>query len=210
MFDLIEGIRSIQKKCNIIEYKEDDVKSVEAAFTDIVNVIGKYNLKDDTLIIGGFTLALNGYPRTTEDIDVIVKSDVLDKIKNGMLELGYEYTKGEDNWGITMFKFVNGKKIVDIVNAVEFYQEKAIRDDQKVLKYNNIEVRFLKPGVLIEFKLKAIANDENRAFRKPDINDITTLVDSAIFNEDEIEGFIKLGRAYGIDKNLLNKIFYLP
>ena len=210
MFDLIEGIRSIQKKCSIIKYKEDDVKSVEAAFTDIVNVISKYDLKDDTLIIGGFALILNGYPRTTEDIDLIVKSTVLDKIKKGMIELGYEYTIGEDKWGVTMIKFVNGKKIVDIVNALEFYQKKAIKDDQKILRYNNIEVRFLKPGVLIEFKLKAIANNENRVFRKPDINDITTLVDSGIFNETEIEGFIKLGLAYGIDKELLNKIFFRP
>lgn len=210
MFDLIEDIRSIQKNCNIIKYKEDDVKSVEAAFTDIVNVIGKYNLKDDTLIIGGFALILNGHPGTTEDIDLIVKSEVLDKIKEGMIELGYEYTTGEDRWDITMLKFVNGKKIVDIVNAVEFYQKKAINNNQKVLTYNNIEVRFLKPGVIIEFKLKAIANNENRVFRKPDINDITTLVDSAIFDEAEIEGFIKLGLAYGIDKDLLNKIFSCP
>lgn len=98
LFNYLEDL--FNKKNFLSTFMESFSSELEIAIDSLKILFDKHNI--DFIIIGGAATFLHGYHRTTEDVDIIIKRNDFDKLKN--LPIGYirEISKGTfRRWKLT-------------------------------------------------------------------------------------------------------------
>ena len=125
-------------------------------------------------LIGGFALYAAGHQRTTEDIDFLVASEDMPKVKALLFSFGYELI--HENQDVS--NFVGKMKElgrVDFLHAHRSYTKKMLeRAGERVILKKELKVKVIKPEDLIGLKVQSSVNDPARYHQ--DMADIESLI----------------------------------
>ncbi len=121
--------------------------------------------KIDHALIGGFALAHYGVLRATQDIDLIVNGDDVEKIKNAILKAGFKLAFESNE--ILQF---SGPGYLDLILAKRPLSLEML-SKAKVSK--NLGLKIISAEGIIGLKIQALTNDPNREFK--DLADIQSL-----------------------------------
>jgi len=130
--------------------------------------------KIDFALIGGFALQAAGITRTTRDVDLVILSKDVTKIKDIMLKHGYELIhESEDVLNFAGKKFELGR--VDFLLAHRKYALAMLeRAKEKPVLGGRFKIKVVRIEDLIGLKLQASANDPERL--RQDMADIEQLI----------------------------------
>ena len=156
-------------------------------------------------LIGGFALHVAGFTRATKDIDFLVESEDMDKVKGIMKQLGYELTHESPEF-LNYWHPMAPLGCVDYLHAHRVYTRKMLSRAQKHKILENFEVPVLIPEDIIGLKVQSMVNDPKR--RSLDMADIEFLLseNSDGLNMNIIKEYFSL---FGLDdqlKDLLTRI----
>lgn len=156
-------------------------------------------------LIGGFALHVAGFTRATKDIDFLVESEDMDKVKGIMKQLGYELTHESPEF-LNYWHPMAPLGCVDYLHARRIYTRKMLSRAQKHKILENFEVPVLIPEDIIGLKVQSMVNDPKR--RSLDMADIEFLLSENLDGVDMaiVEEYFSL---FGLDdqlKDLLTRI----
>ena len=162
-----------------------DFKQVLSLF-----IIDLNNHKIDYGLIGGFAMGLLGLNRSTVDLDFLINIDDISKVKNFLINIGYELLYESEN----VLQFVSPLSDfgeIDIIVAKREISLTMLKNIQKFTILNNsVEINVLSPEDIIGLKLQAIKNDKEREVI--DLNDIKFLIKNHRLNLDKIKEYAKI------------------
>ena len=172
-------------------------------FKELLQKFSEQNIR--FALIGGFALHVSGFTRATKDIDFLVDSDDMPKIKNIMKQLGYELTHESSEFS-NYWHPMAPLGCVDYLHAHRVYTRKMLSRAQKHKILENFEVPVLIPEDIIGLKVQSMVNDPKR--RSLDMADIEFLLseNSDGLNMNIIKEYFSL---FGLDdqlKDLLTRI----
>ncbi len=125
-------------------------------------------------LIGGFALGVWGIHRATVDIDFLVHRDDLDKVRDIMIEMGYECVYHTEN----VSQYISSQNIFGEVDFIHAFREASSgmleRAEEREIFGGELKIKVLIPEDLIGLKVQAIANDESR--KASELADIETLL----------------------------------
>lgn len=125
-------------------------------------------------LIGGFAVSLWGFPRSTVDLDFLIRNIDMAKARRILESLGYECRYASEN--VTQFHSTNSRLgEVDFIHAfrpaslamLERSERKSIFDGERTISV-------IQPEDLIGLKVQALANNPSR--RSVDMTDIKGLM----------------------------------
>lgn len=143
---------------------------LEKDFLDFITLCNQYNVK--YLVIGGFAVAVHGYPRYTKDLDVSIEISednakkiikVINDFGLGSLRLSKEDFLKENF--ITQLGYEPDR--IDILNNLNVVTFEDAWKNRKVVTMFNVQINFIGLEELLKIKAKA--------GRKQDIADIDKL-----------------------------------
>ncbi len=153
-------------------------------------IIDLNNHKIDYGLIGGFAMGLLGLNRSTVDLDFLINIDDISKVKNFLINIGYELLYESEN----VLQFVSPLSDfgeIDIIVAKREISLTMLKNIQKFTILNNsVEINVLSPEDIIGLKLQAIKNDKEREVI--DLNDIKFLIKNHRLNLDKIKKYAKI------------------
>ncbi len=192
-----------------MEFLESSDFKNSDAMKDILNFLYREKIKD-IVIIGGVAVFLNGFKRSTMDIDFLVSRESALKIRDHFQSLGYKITTSKDsNKDLSFIRLEKGSAIIELILALEFYQRKAMKNNKEA-EMMGFRIKYTSPENIIELKLKAISQSSilnNRILDSSDIRDIREMIRINNFSKLDISSFKKFALAIGIDEDLVSKIF---
>lgn len=148
------------------------------------------NQKVDYGLIGGFALGLYGVDRSTSDLDFMINFKDIDKIKEILLENGFELLFFSDN----VLQFVSPIKDFGEIDVLVAKREISINMLENAVNKSifggSIDIRILKPEDLIGLKLQAIKNDISR--ESIDRSDIKYLLGNISLDINKIKNYAKI------------------
>lgn len=110
-------------------------------------------------LIGGVALGLLGYPRGTQDIDLLVRKDDMPEISAIMKALGYETFHSSEN----VTQFAHPLAIFGVVDFLHSFREPTglmlQRASVKQAFSGQLSLKVVRPEDLIGLKMQAIKND---------------------------------------------------
>ena len=143
---------------------------LEKDFLDFISLCNKH--KVEYLVIGGYAVAIHGYPRYTKDIDVSIQISV--KNAEAMLEVMKDFgfaslnLTGEDFTKEGGFIQLGYEPLrIDIVNDLNGVSFENAMKNKKVVEYEGVSINFIGYEDLIKNK--------QHAGRSQDIVDIEKL-----------------------------------
>ena len=128
---------------------------LEKDFLDFINLCNKH--KVEYLVIGGYAVAIHGYPRYTKDIDVSIHVSV--KNAEAMVEVMKEFGFGSLN--LTSKDFIKEGGFIqlgyeplriDIVNDLNGVSFENAMKNKKVVEYEGVSINFIGYDDLIKNK----------------------------------------------------------
>jgi len=138
----------------------------------------------------GFAMGLLGLNRSTVDLDFLINIDDISKVKNFLINIGYELLYESEN----VLQFVSPLSDfgeIDIIVAKREISLTMLKNIQKFTILNNsVEINVLSPEDIIGLKLQAIKNDKEREVI--DLNDIKFLIKNHRLNLDKIKEYAKI------------------
>ncbi len=144
----------------------------------------------DYALIGGFALGLYGVDRSTSDLDFMINFKDIDKIKEILLENGFELLFFSDN----VLQFVSPIKDFGEIDVLVAKREISINMLENAVNKSifggSIDIRILKPEDLIGLKLQAIKNDFSR--ESIDRSDIKYLLGNISLDINKIKNYAKI------------------
>ncbi len=136
---------------------------LEKDFLEFIVLCNKY--KVEYLVVGGYAVAIHGYPRYTKDLDVSIR--ISEQNAEAMLTVIKEFGFASLNLTIEDFKRKEGfiqlgyePLRIDIINdlhGVPF--EKAFKN-KKVIVYDDVPINFINYDDLIENKKKVARSQD--------------------------------------------------
>ncbi|MBP7552203.1 MAG: hypothetical protein KA885_02160 [Spirochaetes bacterium] len=148
------------------------------------------NQKVDYGLIGGFALGLYGVDRSTSDLDFMINFKDIDKIKEILLENGFELLFFSDN----VLQFVSPIKDFGEIDIIVAKREVSINmlksAIEKNILGNSVSVKILLPEDIIGLKLQAIKNDSSR--ESIDRSDIKYLLENILLDINKIKNYAKI------------------
>jgi hypothetical protein len=131
---------------------------LEKDFLDFIGLCNKYEV--EYLVVGGYAVAIHGYPRYTKDLDVSIRISA--ENAEAMLTVIKEFGFASLNLTIEDFKRKEGfiqlryePLRIDIINDLDGVPfEKAFKN-KKVIVYDDVPINFINYDDLIENKKKA-------------------------------------------------------
>ena len=144
--------------------------SLENDFIEFLKLCNRYEVK--YLIIGGYAVSIHGYPRSTKDLDVLIKmsDENAEKLKTVIDEFGFASLK------LTKDDFLKPDFVtqlgydpirIDILNDIDGLDYDKAWENRKMVNYEGISIPFI--GYFELLKIKAIAG------RPQDLADISKL-----------------------------------
>lgn len=128
---------------------------LEKDFLDFISLCNKH--KVEYLVIGGYAVAIHGYPRYTKDIDVSIQVSV--KNAGAMVEVMKEFGFGSLN--LTSQDFIKEGGFIqlgyeplriDIVNDLNGVSFENAMKNKKVVEYEGVSINFIGYDDLIKNK----------------------------------------------------------
>ncbi|MFH1779141.1 MAG: nucleotidyl transferase AbiEii/AbiGii toxin family protein [Candidatus Omnitrophota bacterium] len=117
-------------------------------------------------LIGGFALAALGIPRSTVDLDFLVRQEDLPKVDIIMKNNNYKCVFKSEN----VSQYVSGIKIFGEVDFLHAFRKISLgmldRAIEKDIFEGKLKIKILRPEDIIGLKIQALANDNNRAKRE--------------------------------------------
>src|SRR5689334_741031 len=121
------------------------------------------------IIVGGVAVALNGFVRATEDVDILIDSSAenVDRLLDNLRNFGEgnarelspaDFSDSEgairiiEDFPLDVFTVMRGKRYVDLIGST------------KSIRIDDVDVRYLKAGALISLK-----SDSHRAQDRIDV-----------------------------------------
>lgn len=131
------------------------------------------------VVIGGFAIILNGYIRTTGDIDLLVDSSAenIARIKKALLYLPDQAIHEIETNEVAKYAIVRiaDEIIVDLMQKACDVTYKDTLDHIKYHTVNDVRIPFLEPNLLLRTKMSMRAKDaDDRFFLKQLLEDRTT------------------------------------
>jgi predicted nucleotidyltransferase len=143
----------------------------ELVFKELLQKFSEQNIR--FALIGGFALHVAGFTRATNDIDFLIETDDLAKVKGVMSRLGYELTHESPEFS-NYWHPVKPLGCVDYLHAHREYTRKMLGRAKKHTVLKNLEVPVLIPEDIIGLKIQSIVNNPQR--RSLDMADIEYLL----------------------------------
>ncbi len=175
----------------------------ELVFKELLQRFSEQNIR--YALIGGFALHVAGFTRATQDIDFLVESEDLGKIKDLMARLGYELTHESSEFS-NYWHPMAPLGCVDYLHAHREYSRKMLSRAKKHKILENLEVPVLIPEDIIGLKVQSIVNSPQR--HALDMADIEYLIRENLnqLNWDIVKEYFHLfDRDYELD-DLLRRI----
>lgn len=149
---------------------KQQMTNLEKDFLDFITLCNQYNVK--YLVIGGYAVAVHGYPRYTKDLDVSIEisEDNAEKVVQVIHDFGLSslrLTKEDflkENF-ITQLGFDPVR--IDILNDLDAVTFEDAWENRKVVTLFDVQINFIGLDELLKIKAKA--------GRKQDIADIDKL-----------------------------------
>jgi hypothetical protein len=147
-------------------------------------------------LIGGFAVSLWGYQRATVDIDFLVNSTDMAKVRQIVEEMGYRCIHASEN----VSQFVSEEKRLGTLDFLHAFRPASLemlsRAKLKTIFDGEQAIPVIVPEDLIGLKIQALNNDPSRALL--DMTDIESLMKifGSALDWTRIEGYFNLfGRA---------------
>lgn len=143
---------------------------LEKDFLDFISLCNQYNVK--YLVIGGFAVAVHGYPRYTKDLDVSIEisEDNAEKIIKVINDFGLSSLRltKEDFLKENFITQLGHEPVrIDILNDLDVVTFENAWKNRKIVTMFDVPINFIGLEELIKIKAKA--------GRKQDIADIDKL-----------------------------------
>lgn len=141
-------------------------------FRDFLNALNDNEVK--YILVGGFSVILHGYPRTTGDMDIWVErtSENYERLKKAFFEFGMPvFDMTEDNflhhpnWDV--FSFGNPPVAIDVMIKVKGLEFQECFQEAVIFEEDGLKIRTIHKNNLIEAK--------RIAGRSKDLNDLENL-----------------------------------
>jgi hypothetical protein len=121
------------------------------------------------VVVGGFAVILNGFTRTTGDVDLLVDSspENVARIKKALLYLPDQAVREIDSNEVSKYSVVRvaDEIIVDLMHKACDVTFGDSRDHTQFYKRSDVQIPFLKPELLLKTKMTLRAKDaEDRFF----------------------------------------------
>lgn len=131
----------------------------ELVFKELLRKFSEQNIQ--FALIGGFALHVAGFTRATQDIDFLVETEDLGKVKAIMARLGYELTHESPEFS-NYWHSMAPLGCVDYLHAHRQYTRKMLARAQRHKILENFEVPVLVPEDIIGLKVQAMVNNPQR------------------------------------------------
>lgn len=142
-------------------------------FKEFIELLNKYQV--EYLVVGGYAVAMYGYPRYTGDIDFWIKpnKENATKIVNALVDFGFgSYDISEDDFiktdGIIQLGFPPNR--IDLLTGVTGLNFEICYNERNKLTLAEIEVNFIS---LFHLRL-----NKKETGREKDLNDLSNLPDN--------------------------------
>ncbi|OGX34042.1 MAG: hypothetical protein A3C36_04045 [Omnitrophica WOR_2 bacterium RIFCSPHIGHO2_02_FULL_52_10] len=176
----------------------------EKVFKFLLEYFETHNIR--YALMGGFALHAAGYSRATADIDFLIHADDMAKMRELLLNLGYELIHESED--VSNYKgLLKELGQIDFVHARREYTRNMLKRAKEygILK-NKFKVRVLDTEDIIGLKIQASANDPKREARDwADIEQLLTLHHDRLDTRLLREYFSLFGLEHKLD-TLLEKV----
>jgi len=173
----------------------------EAVFKLLLDNFAKYKINFS--VIGGFALSVAGYPRATEDIDLLIAQKDLPKVKKILSLYGFELVHESEDVATFIGKMRELGRIDFLLAHRKYATAMLKRSVPKNILSGKVPVNVIRPEDLIGLKVQSSSNDSARYSQ--DMADIEAVMRHnkdldfdlireyfALFNrENELTGLIK-------------------
>lgn len=129
--------------------------NIQQDFSEFLQLLGKY--KVDYMVIGGYAVAVHGYPRFTKDLDVFYRNDVENskRLKQALLEFGFPHEHLKDELFSedgTIIQFGAPPCQIDLLNQISGISYAEAEEEIVVAKYGDVEIRVIGKEQLLKNK----------------------------------------------------------
>tara|TARA_R110001592_G_scaffold121182_3_gene326483 strand:- start:7 stop:468 length:462 start_codon:yes stop_codon:yes gene_type:complete len=128
----------------------------------------------DYILVGGYSVILHGYPRTTGDLDIWVDSNIINynklerafgQFRLPLFDMTLQNFLNNDKFDV--FRFGRPPIAIDIITSLKGIEFKQSQNNAEVREFDGVEIKYLSFIDLISAK--------KSAGRAKDINDIENL-----------------------------------
>ena len=126
-------------------------------FRDFISALNEYDVK--YLLVGGYAVILNGYRRTTGDMDIWVEvsSENHKKLTQAYLSFGLSTSDISrenflNNEAIEVFTYGMPPVSIDIMKTVKGCNFEEAYNESQIFEENGLEIRFIHLNTLIQAK----------------------------------------------------------
>jgi hypothetical protein len=120
--------------------------NIQQDFSEFLRLLGQYDV--DYLVIGGYAVAIHGYPRFTKDLDVFYSNDAenIMRLKKALLEFGFppddlkDELFSEDG---TIIQFGAPPCQIDLLNQISGVAYADAAGQVVTAKYGDVEIRVI-------------------------------------------------------------------
>ena len=120
--------------------------NIQQDFSEFLRLLGKYDV--DYMVVGGYAVAVHGYPRFTKDLDVFYCNDAANtrRLKQALLEFGFpsedlkEELFSEDG---TVIQFGAPPCQIDLLNQISGVSYEEAEGETVVARYGDVEIRVI-------------------------------------------------------------------
>lgn len=142
---------------------------------DFIEFIQCLNVNEvDYILVGGYSVILHGYPRTTGDLDIWVDSNVdnyrrlekaFNKFRLPLFDMSLQNFLNTNKFDV--FRFGSPPVAIDIITSLKGIEFKQSQNNAEVREFDGVEIKYLSFIDLISAK--------KSAGRAKDVNDIKNL-----------------------------------
>ena len=151
---------------------------------NVISFLNEFPWDTSGVIIGGYAIAAYGKPRYSDDIDIVISEESLDKVreflnKDGFIsELGYK--PNPNNYTGSVSRFVNGAVTLDLLVGSVRDREAQIDIPESWISFNKrrIKLKTIESSTKVKVSVarpEAICALKLQAGRDQDISDIFTI-----------------------------------
>lgn len=129
--------------------------NIQQDFSEFLRLLGKYDV--DYMVVGGYAVAVHGYPRFTKDLDVFYRNDDENtkRLKQALLEFGFppDHLKDElfSEEG-TVIQFGAPPCQIDLLNQISGVPYAEAVGHTVTVKYGEVEIRVIGKDQLLKNK----------------------------------------------------------
>ena len=148
--------KSVLTKWNVCGLNpESSYMNIQQDFREFLQLLGKYDV--DYMVVGGYAVAVHGYPRFTKDLDVFYRNDADNskRLKQELLAFGFPPAHLKDELFSedgTVIQFGVPPCQIDLLNQISGVSYAEAEGNAVVARYGDIEIRVIGKEHLLKNK----------------------------------------------------------